>query len=84
VALQFVPPGREAEVRAAGVVAVLEGVLADMGTPGGLAKLDVNALTATLVDLSRALDGAFSIPSYFAYMSRPAPRAPPPRPHGAG
>ncbi|KAJ1471995.1 ABC1 family-domain-containing protein [Baffinella frigidus] len=70
VALKFVPAGRMAEVVEAGVVAVLEGVLADITAPGGLAKLDVNKLTATLVTLSMSFDGTFCIPTYFAYITR--------------
>jgi len=69
-ALGFVAPGRQAEVREAGVVDVLTGVLANLSAEGGLAALEVNAIVEKLVGITKQYGALFQIPPYFAYIIR--------------
>jgi len=69
-ALGFVPRGREAEVRASGVVDVLTGVLAELSAAGGVAALDINKIIEKLVDITKEYGALFQIPPYFAYIIR--------------
>jgi len=69
-ALGFVPPGREADVRASGLIDVLTQVLAELSAAGGAAALDVNKIVEKLVDITKEYGALFQIPPYFAYIIR--------------
>ena len=69
-ALGFVPPGREVDVRASGLVEILTQVLAELSAAGGAAALDVNKIIEKLVDITKEYGALFQIPPYFAYIIR--------------
>jgi len=70
VALGFVPKGREAEIREAGVVSVLASVLKQLAGGGGAKKINVEGLAGELSNLTASYGNLFQIPTYFAYILR--------------
>jgi len=70
VSLGFVPAGKEADIREAGVVRVLSNVLRQLSAGGGAAKINVDQLAAELQSMTQSYGNLFQIPPYFAYILR--------------
>ena len=70
VALGFVPVGMEEQIQSDGVVETLTSVYQQWAGGGGVAKIDVNEVSARLQKLVEENGNVFQIPPYFAYILR--------------